>query len=111
MLSGVGLSSGEIAKILNQPSKDVSSALGKIKKTRERGQKVGVQELISRARLLFDGSPKRLEVFELVNGKRSNKELAVKTGKTFANTLTDLSKMKALESDNHQERCGGQGCA
>ena len=41
MLSGVGLSSGEIAKILNQPSKDVSSALGKIKKTRERGQKVG----------------------------------------------------------------------
>ena len=56
-----------------------------------------LQELISRARLLFDGFPKRLEVFELVNGKRSNKELAVKTGKTFANTLTDLSKMKALE--------------
>lgn len=56
-----------------------------------------IQELISRARLLFRGAPKRLEVFKSVNGKRSGKDIARKTGKGLATTLDDLLKMKHME--------------
>jgi hypothetical protein len=56
-----------------------------------------LQELVSRARLLFSESPKRLQVFELVNGKRSTPEIARKTKRQLSNTLNDIEKMKALE--------------
>lgn len=56
-----------------------------------------LQELVSRARLLFDGSPKRLQVFELVNGKRSTPEIARKTRRQLSNTINDIERMKALE--------------
>jgi len=58
---------------------------------------VEIQELVSRGRLLFSGAPKRLEVFKLVNGKRSAKEISRKSGKPFVSTLHDLRKMKDLE--------------
>ena len=35
-----------------------------------------LQELVARARIIFQGAPKRAQVFELVNGKRSAKEIA-----------------------------------
>lgn len=56
-----------------------------------------LQELVSRARLLFDGSPKRLQVFELVNGNRSTSEIAKRTRRLLSNTLHDVERMKALE--------------
>jgi len=58
---------------------------------------VEIQELVSRGRLLFSGAPKRIEVFKLVNGKRSAKEISRKSGKPYVPTLNDLQKMKDLE--------------
>jgi hypothetical protein len=56
-----------------------------------------IQELVSRARILFSEAPKRLEVFKQVNGKSSGKEIARKTGKPYVPTLNDLQKMRDLE--------------
>lgn len=56
-----------------------------------------LQELVARARLLFSGAPKRFNVFNLVNGKRSAKEIAKKSGKSLSATLQDLQKMRDLE--------------
>ncbi len=56
-----------------------------------------IQELVARARLLFEGATKRREVFKLVNGKRSAKEIARKSGKTLAGALKDLQMMRDME--------------
>jgi len=56
-----------------------------------------LQELVARARLLFFGAPKRLMVFNFVNGKRTAKEIARKSGKPLSATLHDLQKMKDME--------------
>lgn len=56
-----------------------------------------IQELVSRARVLFQGSPKRRQVFELVNGKRSAKEIGRKTGRVVNTILNELQQMKDLE--------------
>ncbi len=56
-----------------------------------------LQELVARARLLFEGAEKRRHVFELVNGKRSAKEIARKSGKTLAGALQELQKMRDME--------------
>jgi len=56
-----------------------------------------LQELVARARLLFSGAPKRFVVFNLVNGKKSAKEIARKSGKSLSATLQDLQKMRELE--------------
>jgi len=56
-----------------------------------------IQELVSRGRMLFSGAPKRLDVFKLVNGKRSGKEISRKSGKPYVPTLHDLQKMRDLE--------------
>ena len=56
-----------------------------------------LQELVSRARLLFDGSPQRLKTFQLVNGRRSTREIAKKTRRQVTNVLNDIAKMKAME--------------
>lgn len=55
-----------------------------------------IQELVARGRLLLSGAPKRLEVFKLVNGKRSAKEISRKSGKPYVPTLHDLQKMRDL---------------
>jgi len=56
-----------------------------------------LQELVARARFLFEGAAKRRQVFEFVNGKRSAKEIARKSGKTLAGALKDLQKMRDME--------------
>lgn len=56
-----------------------------------------LQELVARARLLFEGAEKRRQVFQLVNGKRSAKEVARKSGKTLVGALQDLQKMRDME--------------
>lgn len=56
-----------------------------------------IQELVSRGRILFSEAPKRLEVFKLVNGKRSAKQIARKLGRSDVATLNDLLKMRDLE--------------
>jgi DNA-binding transcriptional ArsR family regulator len=56
-----------------------------------------LQELVARARLLFEGAAKRRQVFELINGKRSAKEIARKSGKKLSRTLHDLQKMRDVE--------------
>ena len=56
-----------------------------------------LQELVSRGRFLFLRSPKKFELFRLVNGKFSAKELAIKTGRHESNILNDLASMEELE--------------
>jgi predicted HTH transcriptional regulator len=56
-----------------------------------------IQELVARGRILFSGASARLEVFKLVNGKRSAKEIARKLGRSLTAILNDLLKMKDLE--------------
>lgn len=56
-----------------------------------------LQELISRGRFIFSGAPKRLEVYKLVNGKRSTKELALKTRRSLSSVLQDIEKLTDME--------------
>lgn len=56
-----------------------------------------LQELIARGRFIFSNAPKRLEVFKLIDGKRSTKEIALKTGRSFTSVLNDIKKLKDME--------------
>jgi len=56
-----------------------------------------LQELISRARLIFSNAHKRLEVFKLVNGKKSTKDIARKTGRSLSSMLHDIEKLEDME--------------
>lgn len=56
-----------------------------------------IQELVSRARMLFQGSPKRRQTFDFVNGKRSAKEIGRKSGRVVNTILNELQQMKDLE--------------
>jgi hypothetical protein len=47
--------------------------------------------------MLFHGSPKRRTTFELVNGKRSAKEISRASGRLINATLNELQQMKDLE--------------
>jgi DNA-binding transcriptional ArsR family regulator len=57
---------------------------------------VDLQELIVRGRMIFDGASRRLEVFELVNG-RSTKEISRKTGRSLSAVDQDIEKLKDIE--------------
>jgi len=56
-----------------------------------------VQELVARARILFRNAPKRFRVFELVNGRRSTKEISRLIRKPRVATLHDLQAMRDME--------------
>ncbi len=56
-----------------------------------------LQELISRGRFIFSGAPKRLEVFKLINGKRSTKDLARETGRSHNSILNDIKKWRTWD--------------
>jgi DNA-binding Lrp family transcriptional regulator len=56
-----------------------------------------LQELISRARFIFSGAPKRFDVYNLINGKRSTKDISKKTGRSLSSVLQDIEKLKDLE--------------
>ena len=62
-----------------------------------------LQELISRGRFIFSGAPKRLEVFKLVNGKKSTKDIAVKTGRSLPSVLQDIKKLRDMELVKEKE--------
>lgn len=55
-----------------------------------------IQELVTRGRLIFSGAPKRLEVFRLINGRRSSKEIAKRTGRSLSVILNDIQKMRDM---------------
>jgi len=56
-----------------------------------------LQELITRGRFIFSGAPKRLEVFQLIDGKRNAKDIAIRTGRKLNAVLNDIKKLKDLE--------------
>ncbi len=56
-----------------------------------------LQELITRGRFIFSNAPKRIEVFELINGKRSTKEIARKTGRSLSSVIQDIEKLRDIE--------------
>jgi len=58
---------------------------------------ITLQELISRGRFIFQGAPKRLEIFKLIDGKRSAKEIAIKVGRSHSSVLNDIKKLKDME--------------
>lgn len=68
---------------------------------------VDLQELIARGRMIFDGASRRLEVFELVNGSRSTKELARKTGRSLSAVDQDIETLRDVELI--QEKKDGKG--
>lgn len=75
-----------------------------------------LQELISRGRFVFSGAPKRLEVFKLIDGRRSTKEIKIKTGRKFEAILNDIRKLKDMgliqpKTDNNGEILEKDGCA
>ena len=55
-----------------------------------------IQELITRGRLLFAGAEKRFRVFNLINGRRTGKEIAKQTGRGQSSVLQDLQKMRDM---------------
>lgn len=58
---------------------------------------INLQEIISRTRFILSGAPKRRDVFKLINGKNSTKEIAKKTGRSLSSILQDIEKLKDLE--------------
>jgi len=58
---------------------------------------VTLQELISRGRFIFSGAPKRSQVFKLINGKLSAKEIARKVGRGHSSVLQDMEKFRDFE--------------
>lgn len=56
-----------------------------------------LQELIIRGRFIFSNAPKRAEVFELINGKKSTKEIASKTGRSLSAVIQDIEKLRDVE--------------
>lgn len=58
---------------------------------------ITLQELISRGRFIFQGASKRLEVFKLIDGKLSTKEIAIKVGRSHSSVLNDIKKLKDME--------------
>jgi len=64
-----------------------------------------LQELIQRGRFIFRGAPKRLEVFKLINGKSSTREIAIKTGRNHRSVLNDIKKLKDFELIQEKKKC------
>lgn len=42
-------------------------------------------------------APKRVEVFNLINGKKSTKEIATKTGRSLSSVIQDIEKLRDVE--------------
>jgi DNA-binding transcriptional ArsR family regulator len=53
-----------------------------------------LQEVISRGRFILGRAPKRFEVFKLINGKLSTKEIARKVGRSHSSVLQDMEKLR-----------------
>jgi len=66
-----------------------------------------LQELILRARFIFSGAPKRFEVFNLINGKNSTKDVAKRTGRSLSSVLQDIEKLKDLELIQEKQDSAG----
>jgi len=56
-----------------------------------------LQEIILRARFILANAPRRLEVFRLVNGRLSTKEISLKLGRKISNVGRDLQMMREFE--------------
>lgn len=55
---------------------------------------VSLQEIISRGRFIFSAAPRRFEVFKLMDGKRTAKEIARKVGRSQNAVLNDIKKLR-----------------
>lgn len=53
-----------------------------------------LHELITRGRFLFNAAPNRFETYRLINGKRTAKDIARKTGKQVTNVHRDIGKLR-----------------
>ncbi|HHX87370.1 MAG TPA: hypothetical protein GX693_04220 [Firmicutes bacterium] len=56
----------------------------------------GLQEMIIRARFVFANSPQRLEVFRLVNGRLTVREISLKLGRSASNVGKEIKMMRDL---------------
>lgn len=55
---------------------------------------VSLQEIISRGRFIFSTAPRRFEVFKLIDGKRTAKDIAKKVGRSQNAVLNDIKKLR-----------------
>lgn len=53
-----------------------------------------LQEQIIRARFIFSGSPKRLEVFKFIDGKKTTKDIARRSGRNVIAVSNDIKKIR-----------------
>ncbi|MFQ5909407.1 MAG: RNA-binding domain-containing protein [Thermoplasmata archaeon] len=53
-----------------------------------------LQELIARGRFTFSGAPRRFEVFKLVNGRRTAKEIAKRVGRSQSSISNDIAMLR-----------------
>ena len=56
-----------------------------------------LHEMILRARFILANAPKRLEVFRLVNGRHSTKDISLKLGRKLSNVGRDLQRMRDMD--------------
>ena len=52
---------------------------------------------VTRGRLSFGGAPKRLEIYKLINGKLSSKEIARTAGRSLSAVLHDIEELRDIE--------------
>lgn len=67
-----------------------------------------LQEIISRARFAFSGAPKKYDVFKLINGKNTSKEISRKTGRSLSSVIQDMEVMKDLDLVQEKKDIGGK---
>lgn len=67
-----------------------------------------LQELITRGRFIFTGAPKRIQIFTLINGRLSAKEIKKKAKRPFSAVLHDIEKLRDLELVQEKKNGDGQ---
>ncbi len=66
-----------------------------------------LQELITRGRMIFAGAERRLRAFELVNGERSTKDIARRTGRDIHSLDRDLRVIRDMELVQEKKDANG----
>src|ERR1035438_3237038 len=65
-----------------------------------------LQEIISRGRFIFAGAPERLKVYQLIDGRKTAKDIARTTKRNINNIHRDLRRLADIELIKEREKDG-----
>ncbi|MGP8173157.1 MAG: RNA-binding domain-containing protein [Terracidiphilus sp.] len=65
-----------------------------------------LQELISRGRFIFAGAPERLKVYQIIDGRRTAKDIARVTKRNITNIHRDLRRLADIELIEERKKEG-----